>query len=136
MTEPGNQDDLDPIKRRGRPRLFRNAAVVGMLGFTAMVAAVVGFSSEFDDMLHDLFGDDLEEMPLYLRTIRFWIFVPVVLLMLRLWSVRGRRDPRRERRVWFVVMFGCLLAILLMVASVAQVWLAYSRMHILRGLAP
>jgi len=69
-----------------------------------------------------------------LDTAWFWIVLPVTLFLLHLWTVFVKQARRLQHRVWFVVVFGGSLAILLMGSSVICLWLPLR--FVTPGLAP
>lgn len=94
----------------------RKATLVGLLLLLVLSAVpMVFFGLKLRGFYLDVLGD-LESLPrisrLAIWAAKFWIVVPLALLLLHLWSHRPRVHPRTRQRVWLWTIrlgFGSLM---------------------------
>jgi len=95
------------MSRQQTPRLSR--ALLGSMFSHRMVEIFSEFSVD---------GAQLPICATFvLRTARYWILFPLILILVYFVGVLLMKKPRAHRRLRVVVIYACLAAIFLMVAS-------------------
>jgi len=113
----------EPNNRQGPLSLKEKIGLYIIVGLTALMALLAtAIIRYFMGIFGGGLGVTLSPPPppglaLASRTVPFWLLAPLLLLGLHLWSVWLQRDRRRTHWVWFVVVLGSMLALILMVLA-------------------